>query len=193
MSLAQQLERRSLGDLFVWPAHDQTVERIWAGGANSDALDEVIASPESSQMARFIACEVFFAKDVFFMQRHSPAQVAQIYAEALAGNFTGRANSWGLLYQHEDEGPVGVRFLQIGRHAVPALTALLDDDSTPLQYHGSEEATVGNAYGFRVKDFAAYYLGRIRNERLKYFAATKKRDAQIDKLKKKLAKERGGP
>jgi hypothetical protein len=36
-------------------------------------------------------------------------------------------------------------------------------------YQGSKEATIGNAYGYRIKDFAAYYIGRILGVPLKYY------------------------
>jgi hypothetical protein len=59
------------------------------------------------------------------------------------------------LYEHDDEGAVGSAFLTIGRTAIPALAKLLDDERTNLKYEGSAEATLGNGYGYRTKDFAA--------------------------------------
>ena len=121
------------------------------------------------------------------MQRHAPEQIAAVYAQALVDNYTGMANSWGLLYGHEDDGPAGIAFLIIGEKAIPALVKLLDDDAAGPEYQGSEEATVGNGYHYRIKDFVAYYIGRILNKRLKYFPHPADRDKQIEGLKKSLA------
>jgi hypothetical protein len=115
-----------------------------------------------------------------------PSRIADIYANALRHNLTGMANSWGLLYEYEDEGPVGSAFLTLGEQSIPALVKLLKDDRAVLKYQGSTEATVGNAYGYRVKDFAAYYLGRILGHPLKYYRDMADRDQQIEGLKKQL-------
>jgi len=91
------------------------------------------------------------------------------------------------LYEHEDEGTVGITFLALGKTAIPALSKLLDDERTHLRYEGSEDAVVGNGYGYRIKDFAAYYIGRILGKPLKYHRDLTDRNAQIDKLRKELA------
>jgi hypothetical protein len=96
------------------------------------------------------------------------------------------ANSWGLLYEHQDDGPVGIAFLTIGMKAIQPLCILLSDERTHLKYQGSVEATVGNRYGYRVKDFAAYYIGRITGKPLKYYRDLADRDRQIDQLKQEL-------
>lgn len=132
--------------------------------------------------ARFLACEVLFDKHFTFVPGVGPAAVAEIYAHALAHNLTGVANSWGLLYEHDDAGPVGIRFVMIGEPAVPALVGLLDDASRPLGYAGGEDATVGNAYGFRVKDFAAFYLGRIKRISVAFHQCLEDRDREISAL-----------
>lgn len=186
MEFAQQLAQMRFGEMWSWPAHDETVAAIWDEGDNAPRLDAIVDSAEAPPKARFVACEVLGAEDPFYMQRHPPAQVAQIYATALAGDFTGRANSWGLLYEEQDEGPVGVVFLAIGADAIPALAPLLDDDRRIHEYEGSEEATVGNAYGYRVKDFAAYYIGRIQGQPLAWHPEVADRDAQIEALKARL-------
>ncbi len=188
MTLSQQLDQKAFGELWIYPAHDETVERIWDDGAREQELHAVIASEESSDFARFVACEVLFGSEVFFLKVQGREKVAGIYAKALAENMTGHANSWGLLYEHEDEGPVGIVFLMINTPAISALVPLLDDERTHLVYEGSEEATVGNAYGYRVKDFAAYYIGRIRNQKLTWYPEIADRDRQIEELKAELAK-----
>lgn len=182
----KKLLKGEYGDLFAYPAHDQTIEKIWAESEEGALLDAILNDAKSDKKAQFLACVVFFKKDIFFMQRHPPQKVAEIYAHALANDYTGMANSWGLLYKHEDDGQVGIAFITIGEKAIPALFALLDNESTHLSYHGSIEATLGNQYNFRVKDFAAYYLGRIIGEPLQYYASPKERDEQIETLRKKI-------
>lgn len=70
----------------------------------------------------------------------------------------------------------------IGEPAVPALVGLLDDARRPLSYAGGEDATVGNAYGFRVKDFAAFYLGRIKRISVAFHQRPEDRDREISAL-----------
>jgi hypothetical protein len=64
---------------------------------------------------------------------------------------------------------------------------LLDSATSPLIYDGSKEATVGNGYHYRIKDFAAYYLGRIRRIPITFHAAPADRDHEIARLKARLA------
>lgn len=185
-SFAEKLVAREFGDFFVYPMHDETIEKIWSDSRNPQLLDTILDDDTVSDEAKFLACEVFFKKDIFFMQRHSPEKVAEIYAKALSNNFTGMANSWGLLYERHDEGTVGVVFLTIGEKAIPALSKLLDDERTNLKYVGSKEATLGNSYEYRIKDFAAYYIGRILGTPLKYYSDLADRDEQINRLRVNL-------
>lgn len=185
-AFAEKLVAREFGESFIYPMHDETIEKIWSDSRNHQLLDNILEDDTVSDEARFLACEVFFKKDILFMRRHSPEKVAEIYAKALSGDFTGMANSWGLLYDHQDEGTVGIAFLTIGEKAIPALSKLLDDERANLKYHGSGEATVGNGYGYRIKDFAAYYIGRILGSPLKYYPDLADRDEQIKQLKSKL-------
>jgi hypothetical protein len=185
-SFARKLVAHEFGEFFIYPMHDQTIENIWSDSSNHKLLDNILDDATVSDEAKFLACEVFFKKDILFMQRHAPEKVAEIYAHALSNDLTGMANSWGLLYERQDEGTVGIAFLTIGEKAIPALSKLLDDERTHLNYEGSKEATLGNGYGYRVKDFAAYYIGRILGNPLKYYPSPADRDEQIDTLKKEL-------
>jgi len=185
--LARKLMTRAYGDFFVLPAHDQTIERIWADPQNRPALNALASDATQPLAARFLAAEVLFARDVTFTARVGPAVVADIYAHALAQDLTGMANSWGLLYEHGDAGPVGIRFIMLGEPAVPALSRLLDNDASPLMYSGSKEATVGNGYHYRIKDFAAYYLAQIRRVPIVFHPEPAKRDQEIARLQQRLS------
>lgn len=184
--LAHKLTTGAYGDFFVLPAHDQTIDRIWSDPQNRPTLEALVADSSQPLAARFLAAEVLFARDFTFTSRVSPALVADLYARALEQNLTGMANSWGLLYEYADAGPVGVRFVMLGEPAVPVLLRLLDNASSPLIYDGSKEATVGNAYHYRIKDYAAYYLAQIRNTPVTFHRDLAARDQEIAQLKQRL-------
>jgi hypothetical protein len=188
--LARKLTTRAYGEFFVLPDHAQTIDRIWADAANRPVLEALVADATQPLAARFLAAEVLFARDFAFTSRVPASLVADIYAGALEHNLTGMANSWGLLYEHDDAGPVGIRFVMLGEAAVPALSRLLDNTSAALMYDGSKESTVGNAYQYRVKDFAAYYLGSIRRIPMAFHRDLAERDQEIARLKQQLATQR---
>jgi len=184
--LARKLAAGKYGDFFNYSVRDKAVDRVWAEPGSLARLEAIVRDPEAPLQARFLASEVLFEKHFTFAAAIGPAVVAEIYAAALRDNLTGMANSWGLLYEHDDEGPVGVRFLMLGEAAVPALMPLLDDARTTLVYDGSEEATVGNGYQFRVKDFAAYYLGKIKRIPVAFHSDVEARDREIEALRRRL-------
>lgn len=72
--------------------------------------------------------------------------------------------------------------------AVPALLPLLEDASRPLVYMGSEQATIGNVYGFRIKDYAAFYLGKIKRIPVAFHERAEDRDREIAALARRLHK-----
>lgn len=174
--------RGAYGDFFNYVIREDAVAAVWAEPESLERLQAIVRDRAAPMKARFLACEVLFDKHFTFVPEVGPAAVAEIYAHALAHNLTGVANSWGLLYEHDDAGPVGIRFVMIGEPAVPALVGLLDDASRPLGYAGGEDATVGNAYGFRVKDFAAFYLGRIKRISVAFHQRLEDRDREISAL-----------
>ncbi|WP_052598543.1 hypothetical protein [Aureispira sp. CCB-QB1] len=53
-----------------------------------------------------------------------------------------------------------------------------------------KEAMVGNAYQFRVKDFAAYYICRIKNIEAVYHETQAARDVEIEELKALLKEDK---
>ena len=186
--LARRLIAREFGALFEYPHHDRTVDAVWADPKHHGLLAEIVRTTAMPAEARFLACEVLFRKDIMFLQGQDRKQVAAVYAQALVDDYTGVANSWGLLYEHRDEGPVGIVFLQLGENAVDALVPLLDDARQRSSYVGSIEATVGNAYQYRIKDFAAYYLARIKGIPITFHRDLADRDAEIDRLRQRLGR-----
>ena len=49
---------------------------------------------------------------------------------------------------------------------------------------GSKEATVGNGYQYRVKDFAAFYIAKIIDTPIAFHRDPADRDAAIEELRK---------
>jgi hypothetical protein len=190
--LARKLTAGEYGLLFYYPQHEMTIERIWSEPGNPESLEELVKDSSAPGKARFIAAEVLFARDVFFINRVGKPLVARLYTEALTKGYTGHANAWGLLWEHDDVGEVGSRFLVLGEEAIPALAELLADDTVIDSYEGSEEATVGNRYRFRGKDFAAYYISKITNHPVPFHLNHAERDTEIERLKGFLAKQQDG-
>lgn len=183
---AQKLIDYAWGEMFYYPSHEEIIDSIWDDSHEGDLLDKILWDKNIDKKARFITCEVFFRKDVFFMERHPAEEISGIYTNALINDYTGMANSWGLLYEEQDDGEVGIAFLTIGLESIPSLFSLLDNTDVSLMYHGSEEATIGNSRKYRIKDFAAYYLGGLLEIPLVFYTDCKKRDEQIDELKKEI-------
>jgi hypothetical protein len=181
--LERKLENDELGMMFVWPQHDNSISAIWSQPGNPQLLEDILNDPQASGRARLIAAEVLFAKDFSFIDRTSRPGLARLYAEALVKRYTGHANAWGLLWDGNDAGPVGGRFILLGADAIPALVALLEDDTVVDWYAGSEEATVGNGYKYRIKDFAAFYLSRIVVKPIAFHAQPADRDREIATLR----------
>jgi hypothetical protein len=184
--LVRRLMTDDYGMVFYWPQHDVTIAKIWAEPGNPPQLESIVADPASPGRARLIAAEALFANDIGFLSRVDGRAVAELYADALAKNYTGHANAWGLLWENDRPGPVGVRFLMLGEAAVPALRGLLDNETLVDWYAGSEEASIGNAAQYRVKDFAAYYLGDIVGRPVPFRRDRAGRDQEIAKLREAL-------
>lgn len=187
LRFADKLVKREFGSFFIYPQHNTTVSKIWSSTVHQAMLDEIVEDSLLPMETRFLACEILRANDFFYTRKHSIEKIAKIYANALIHNYTQRANSWGLLYNGMDDGPVGYYFILMREYAVKELMILLENNSSGPAYEGSIEATLGNGYNYRIKDFAAYYLGRIIGKPLKYYQEFQERDAQIIRLKKDLA------
>ena len=190
--IAQKLANDSYGDFFNYLIQDQIIATVWAEAGGVAPLKAIVLNEDAPTKARMLANEVLFRRDFSYINDEDVKinRVAAIYTDALANNITGMANSWGFLYKHERIafGPVGGTLAILGKEAIPELVKLLDNETIHL-YRGSKEATVGNSYRFRVKDFAAYYIFEIKNIKAVYHETHAARDAEIEKLKLLLAEE----
>lgn len=154
------------------------LERIWREPGAAQALEQVAA--QGAPEARVLAAEALFVKKQGYRPA-DPASLAGAYAQVLRK--AELANPWGM--PGELDGPLGQHLVSLGEAAVPALLPLLEDNRQ-ISYGGSKEATVGNDYAYRVKDFAAFFLGKIKKLPLAVPESPKARDAEIAKLRKAL-------
>lgn len=183
-TLAERLGNDYYGEFYNYALQPKIIDQVWAEAEGVAPLKAVVLDKKATTKARLIAHEILLKKEFTYLRDKDVdiSSIAQIYAAALAENSTGMANSWGLLYEHDDMGPVGYFFGHLGEEGLIALVHLLDN-TTSHQYHGSEEATVGNAYKFQVRDFAAYYISRILNVPSPYQAKRADRDQEIERLR----------
>ena len=190
--IAQKLANDGYGDFFNYRVQDQIIATGWAEAGGVAPLKAIVINEDAPMKARMLANEVLLKREFTYLGDEDLKidRVAAIYTDALANNITGMANSWGFLYKHPHTafGYLGGTLVFLGEEAIPELVKLLDNETIHL-YDGSIEATVGNAYRFRVKDFAAYYILDIKNIKAVYHATHAARDAEIEKLKLLLAEE----
>ena len=172
-------------------------DTFWNRGLNRSALYEIVVQPHYDDYARVLASEILFYKLKDYPPRGFEDTIGYIYARALyiTGDTVHRyrllGNQWGLMYYDDDNVPdygiLGAHLLVAGKKAVPYLQELLNDNSV-LVYEGSKEATVGNALHCRVKDAAAFYIGKIMNIPVDFHddISEADKDKEIEKLKKAL-------
>ena len=191
-TIAEKLANDGYGNFFNYFIQDQIIATVWAEAGGVAPLKAIILNEDAPMKARMLANEVLLMRECTYLRDEDVKldRIAAVYTDALANNITGMANSWGFLYKHPYNafGPIGGMLVILGEKVVPELVKLLDNETIHL-YHGSKEATVGNAYRFRVKDFAAYYICRIKNIMPVYHETHATRDAEIEKLKLLLAEE----
>jgi hypothetical protein len=186
-TLARDLGERGYRKLFL-TADDSAVATVWRDGENRQALEEIVAGDGYGDLERLLAAEVLFAGDGGFPPDGARQALGEVYARALALTGAGdrpivlTGNLWGFLYHDEAEGPLGEHLLSVGTATVPHLAALLDDDARVF-YEGSQEAMLGNRLGYRVKDAAAYYIGKLTATPVSYHEDPGERDAEIDRLR----------
>lgn len=190
-SLENKLIEIGYPGLFMYGGHS-LADSIWEDGKNVEQLKSIISSASSRFHAKFLAAEVLRHFEVQ-LDTQSYNILAEAYAYALKYTSTDRknivqlnGNLWGLLYEENDAGFLGKQFIKFGNAAIPSLTKLLDDGAGRIPYEGSEEATIGNAYQYRIKDFAAFYISKIKNIPIKFHQDFKKRDQEIEHLKELL-------
>jgi hypothetical protein len=171
-------------------------DSIWQNGENRTSLEQIVKSSEYPDLARILASEVLYEKVPDYPLEEWNSTLAYLYSQALAltgvetGGMQITGNQWGFMY-HSDEagvqdyGALGLHLMETGTTAIPHLTKLLDNTDT-IFYEGSEEATLGNSLRYRVKDAAAYFIGKIAGIPVQFYDQPADRDAEIERLKQAL-------
>lgn len=168
-------------------------DSLWAEGAQRDRFALLATDTAQSLRVRFLALEIHYLRTGGRPEGMSAADAAACYAYALAhtpweDDNTGLSgNDWGFLAYLDPVGDTGVnglggRLLTLGRAALPALRLLLDD-TRPVTYQGSKDATVGNGCAYQVKDVAAFYVARLLAREVVYVGSRERRDLEIGELK----------
>ncbi|WP_298420674.1 hypothetical protein [uncultured Kordia sp.] len=172
----------------------ENYENIWKHDLNRGKLYNIISSKNSSLLGRFLASEVVFMNDAEINEKYYEV-ISESYVYALEKtnmldeNFIGiNGNSWGFLYEEEAIGVLGKRLIKFGNKAIPHLTELLVIEGKVL-YIGSGDALIGNRYQYRIKDFAAFYISKIKDIPMTFYQNFEKRDAEIERLKELLENE----
>jgi len=180
--LADRLQAIGYWGLFQGP-DKHALNTLWSEANVPEALATLAGDPEAAMLARFLAAEILFEKQQQYPPVEQKQPLASVYVTALAKNFTGTANTWG--FPDILGGLAAEHLVALGPAAIPALSRQLDDD-TPVYYEGSEEATIGDTYAYRVKDLAAFYIHQISNTLCEPDEDPGRRDEQIAKLKSAL-------
>jgi hypothetical protein len=190
-TIIKKLMTDHYGEFFNYAIQDEIINTVWEEAGGVALLKSIVINEEAPTKARLLACEVLMKREFTFLRDEDVKidRVAAMYTDALVNNTTGMANSWGLLYEYDDEGPIGIMLVMLGAEAIPELVKLLDNETIHM-YHGSKAATIGNGYQFRVKDFAAYYICGIKNIEAVYHETHAARDTEIEKLKTLLVKDK---
>jgi hypothetical protein len=180
--VAAQLAGAGYNRLFLAGDSSRAGE-VWDGGAARGALEDIVGSAEFGDLERVLAAEVLYR----FADGPSAGAgvLADVYSRALALSGEGIAlmgNLWGALWASPgDDGALGSHLLEQGDAAVPRLVPLLADEG-PIRYEGSRDAMAGNMGRYRVKDAAAYFLGRITGREVAFHEELADRDAEIGRL-----------
>ncbi|MCK9636300.1 MAG: hypothetical protein M0R41_08485 [Methylobacter tundripaludum] len=193
-SLANQLKKAGYSGLFQY-GERSLADAVWQDGKNEEALRQIVLHPEYEVYIRLLASEVLYAKSADYPPTDWGDTLAYIYAQALAisgqqeGHFLS-GNQWGFMYYADkadiaDYGTLGTHLMETETKVVPHLIGLLNNNDL-LLYEGSEEATIGNSLKYRVKDAAAYYIGKIAGIPVQFHESHADRDTEIERLKEQL-------
>jgi len=186
-AVASRLQQATFTGLFERLDH-RALDEIWDDGRARRALEELVADTSADPQSRFLAAEILFARLPDYPPQQAIGELAGIYAAALREAPQRGANAWGLP-GHAD-GLLSRHVMQLGTAAVPALAGLLKD-ARPVGYEGSQEATLGNSFHFRVQDIAASLIAGIRGLRFAPEKDPAMRDNAIRELISTLEEERG--
>ncbi|WP_053002437.1 hypothetical protein [Kordia jejudonensis] len=169
--------------------------KVWNNGKQRETLKKVIQSSDTSLKSKFLAATVLLEFDnkidtVFYKNLSNVYSYALRHtSEKFDNSMQLNGNLWGFLYEEDDLGELGKQYVSFGNEAIPSLMKLLEDTDNKIFYDGSEGATIGNSYQYRIKDFAAFYISKIKNIPMTFYQDFDKRDAEIERLQELLENE----
>jgi hypothetical protein len=192
-AIIRALTAAGYGGLFMASDGTGRVDAIWRNGQHRTYLEQIVRDRALPDLTRLLASELLYQRSPGYPPLAWRGTLAYLYAQALAitgdpsGPFQISGNQWGFMYRSDaagvrDDGVLAVHLLASGAEAVPHLARLLDDPN-PILYEGSQEATLGRRLGYRVKDAAAYFIGRITGVPVRFHENLADRDAEIGALK----------
>lgn len=173
---------------------------IWDDGKNRTYLERIILGQHFEDIIRLVASEILYKEVPDYPPDEYDDALAYVYSQALrmtgnndsfVSNLMG--NQWGFLYYDDELGDAGIEamgrhLLATGKKSIPYLMRLLDNTNR-IFYEGSQEATLGNSLKYRVKDAAAYYIGKLLGIDVRFHRKFEDRDGEINKLNSKLREE----
>lgn len=182
-AMVKRLGQTTYLDLFQ-RMDEALLDSLWAGGGAFDTLQAIVRDSGTEGRIRFLAAEILFRKSPAYPPPDTIPFLADVYAAALRDAPREMANPWGLPGLIHDA-PIAGHVLCLGEAAVPALQPLLDD-TTPVHFSGSKEATYGDSFAWRVNDIAASLIARIRELPFAPDRDPSNRDSSIARLKAAL-------
>jgi len=192
-NLIEEIEKNSYSDLFL-TENEELIKELWNEGKNEESLFHILEIDTVHDLTKLKIAELLFLQKIHIPKQYYQS-IAHSYASCLTltsrenNNSLGLSgNSWGFLYEDDDAGVLGSRFFVFGEESMTALLKLLNEDAA-IEYEGSKSAMIGNDYQYRVKDFAAFYISKIKNISITFYQDFDKRDAEIERLKGILEKE----
>ena len=184
-ALATRLGSVDVARMATGLASDAQVQALWAETTDATLYAAIVADGKRPAPVRFAAALVLRSHG----EKADPAATAEVFAAALQQDLVRAVPPWGKLWASGGDGvgPLGAIVVELGRPAIPALTALLDDTTPRDKYPGSEEATEMRMKRYRVKDFAAFYLAKITGAALPWEQDLARRDEAIARLRAQVA------
>ena len=194
-TIASRISEAGYTGLFLSGDHNRAAT-IWHQGAHRGQLEQIVQSSQYDDLTRILASEILYAQAPDYPPPDWADTLGYLYARALAitadtsGPLQLTGNAWGFMYHTDtlgvtDYGQLGTHLVAVGPAAVPYLSQLLANTDV-IFYEGSKEATVGNSFAYRVKDAAAYFIGKITGTPVAFHKKNRDRDAEIERLKATL-------
>ncbi|HKY02987.1 MAG TPA: hypothetical protein VJM53_10595 [Burkholderiales bacterium] len=163
------------------------IDQVRAGESDiGSLLQEVANDRETSWDARFLASEYLYR--YIDMKLHAELdrdELQESYFEALRHNASGNGADWAFATGPNELGPL-LRMVLDGDSQLNAFLAGLEDDTElPLYFPWRAPAHFEPPY--RVKDFAALAISRVRGLGVDLSGPVDRRDEAIESLRKRLA------